>query len=64
MLDAMVDYLPSPLDIPPIRGMNTRTEQEEVREADDDAPFSALAFKEMTDEYVGKLCFLRVYSGT
>ncbi|NLV98846.1 MAG: elongation factor G [Clostridiaceae bacterium] len=64
MLDAMVDYLPSPLDIPPIRGMNPRTEQEEVREADDDAPFSALAFKVMTDEYVGKLCFFRVYSGT
>jgi elongation factor G len=64
MLDAMVDYLPSPLDIPPIRGTNPRTEQEEVREADDDAPFSALAFKVMTDEYVGKLCFFRIYSGS
>lgn len=64
MLDAMVDYLPSPLDIPPIKGINPKTEEEEVRPADDDAPFSALAFKVMTDEYVGKLCFFRVYSGT
>ena len=53
MLDAMVDYLPSPLDIPPIKGINPKTEEEEVRPADDDAPFSALAFKVMTDEYVG-----------
>lgn len=64
MLDAMVDYLPSPLDIPPIKGINPKTEEEEERPADDDAPFSALAFKVMTDEYVGKLCFFRVYSGT
>ncbi|MDD2363299.1 MAG: elongation factor G [Eubacteriales bacterium] len=64
MLDAMVDYLPSPLDILPIKGINPKTEEEEVRPADDDAPFSALAFKVMTDEYVGKLCFFRVYSGT
>ncbi|NLC26045.1 MAG: elongation factor G [Fastidiosipila sp.] len=64
MLDAMVDFLPSPLDIPPIRGINPITEEVEQREADDESPFAALAFKVMTDEYVGKLCFFRVYSGT
>jgi len=63
MLDAVKEYLPSPLDIPPIKGVNPKTEEEEVREADEDKPFSALAFKIATDPYVGKLCFFRVYSG-
>ncbi len=63
LLDAIVDYLPSPLDIPAIKGVNPKTEREEVREADDNAPFSALAFKIMTDPYVGRLSFFRVYSG-
>ena len=64
MLDAVQDYLPSPLDIPPIKGINPKTEAEEVREADVNKPFAALAFKIATDPYVGKLCFFRVYSGT
>jgi elongation factor G len=65
MLDAVVDYLPSPLDIPPTMGAVPRKEGVEVeRPADDSAPFSALAFKIMTDPYVGKLTYLRVYSGT
>ena len=65
MLDAVVDYLPSPLDIPPTMGTVPRKEGVEVeRPADDTAPFSALAFKIMTDPYVGKLTYLRVYSGT
>lgn len=64
MLDAVVDYLPSPVDIPPIKGVNPVTEEEEERVADDNAPFSALAFKVMVDPFVGKLCFFRVYSGT
>lgn len=64
MLDAMVDYLPSPIDIPPVSGTDPKTGEDVTREASDDAPFSALAFKVMTDEYVGKLCFFRVYSGT
>ncbi len=64
MLDAIIDYMPSPLDIPPIKGVNPETEAEEERPADDNAPFSALAFKIMTDPFVGKLCFFRVYSGT
>ncbi|MBQ3380005.1 MAG: elongation factor G [Clostridia bacterium] len=64
LLDAIVDYMPSPLDIPPIKGIVPRTEQEEARHADDKEPFSALAFKIATDPYVGKLCFFRVYSGT
>ena len=64
MLDAIVDYMPSPLDIPPIKGINPDTEEEDERPADDNAPFSALAFKIMTDPFVGKLCFFRVYSGT
>ena len=65
MLDAVVDYLPSPLDIPPTMGLVPRKEGVEVeRPADDSAPFSALAFKIMTDPYVGKLTYLRVYSGT
>ncbi len=64
LLDAMVDYLPSPVDIPPVVGINPKTEEEATREADDNAPFSALAFKVMTDPFVGQLCFFRVYSGT
>ena len=63
LLDAVLDYMPSPLDIPAIKGVNPDTEEEEERPADDNAPFSALAFKIMTDPYVGKLCFFRVYSG-
>ncbi len=64
MLDAVVDYMPSPLDIPAIKGVNPETEEEEERPADDKAPFGALAFKIMADPYVGKLAFFRVYSGT
>ena len=64
LLDAIVDFLPSPLDKPAITGVNPRTEEEETRAADDSAPFSALAFKIATDPYVGKLAFFRVYSGT
>ena len=64
LLDAVLDYMPSPLDIPAIKGVNPDTEEEEERPADDNAPFSALAFKIMTDPFVGKLCFFRVYSGT
>jgi len=64
LLDAIVDYLPSPLDVPAIKGVNPDTEEEEERPSDDSAPFSALAFKIMTDPYVGKLTFFRVYSGT
>ncbi len=63
LLDAIVDYLPSPLDIPPIKGTNPSTGEDEERPADDEAPFSALAFKIMTDPYVGRLVFFRVYSG-
>ncbi len=64
LLDAVVDYLPSPLDIPPMQGANPETQENEVRLADDAEPFSALAFKLMNDPYVGQLTFLRVYSGT
>ncbi|MEY2417765.1 MAG: elongation factor [Actinomycetota bacterium] len=64
MLDAVVDYLPSPLDIPPAKGLNFKGDQELEREADDKAPFSALAFKIMTDPHMGKLTYIRVYSGT
>ncbi|HZG15157.1 MAG TPA: elongation factor G [Candidatus Bathyarchaeia archaeon] len=64
MLDAVVDYLPSPIDIPAIKGVIPDTEDEVTRESDDSAPFSALAFKIMTDPYVGRLTFFRVYSGT
>ena len=64
LLDAIIDYLPSPLDIPAIKGVNPDTDEEEERPADDKAPFSALAFKIMTDPYVGRLTFFRVYSGT
>ncbi len=64
LLDAVVDYMPSPLDVPPIKGVSMDGESEIERKADDTVPFSALAFKIMTDPYVGKLCFFRVYSGT
>ena len=64
LLDAIVDYMPSLLDIPAISGTNPKTDEEETREASDDAPFSALAFKIMTDPFVGRLSFFRVYSGT
>ena len=64
LLDAVLDYMPSPLDVPAIKGVNPETEEEEERPADDNGPFSALAFKIMTDPFVGKLCFFRVYSGS
>lgn len=64
LLDAVVDYLPSPLDIPPVKGVLPDTEEEAIRKADDNEPFAALAFKIMSDPYVGKLTFFRVYSGT
>jgi elongation factor G len=64
MLDCVVDYLPSPLDIPPVKGVNPETGAAETREADPKAPFSALAFKIMNDMHVGQLVFVRVYSGT
>ena len=64
MLDAVIDYMPAPTDIPAIRGVNPDSGEEEERPASDEAPFSALAFKIMTDPFVGKLCFFRVYSGS
>ncbi|MBR0353743.1 MAG: elongation factor G [Oscillospiraceae bacterium] len=64
LLDAIVDYMPSPLDVPPVEGTHPKTDETETRPADDSAPFSALAFKIMTDPYVGRLSFFRVYSGT
>ncbi|NLV89727.1 MAG: elongation factor G [Tissierellia bacterium] len=64
LLDAIIDYLPSPLDIPPIKGMGVNSEEEEERLVSDDEPFSALAFKIVTDPYVGKLAYFRVYSGS
>ena len=64
MLDAVLDYMPSPLDIPPIKGVNPDTGEEDVRHTSDAEPFSALAFKIMADPFVGKLAFFRVYSGT
>ncbi|MDE5415756.1 elongation factor G [Alkalihalobacterium chitinilyticum] len=64
MLDAVLDYLPSPLDVPAIKGILPDSEEETTRESSDEGPFSALAFKVMTDPYVGKLTFFRVYSGT
>ena len=64
MLDAVVNYMPSPLDLPPVEGTHPRSGEPETRDADDDAPFSALAFKIMTDPFVGKLTYFRVYSGT
>ena len=63
LLDAIVDYMPSPLDVPPIQGINPKTDEEEERPSDDNGPFAALAFKIMTDPYVGRLSFVRVYSG-
>ncbi|MDD6502300.1 MAG: elongation factor G [Oscillospiraceae bacterium] len=63
LLDAIVDYMPSPLDVPPIKGTIPKTDEEAERPSDDNAPFSALAFKIMTDPFVGKLAFFRVYSG-
>ena len=63
LLDAIVDYMPSPVDIPPIKGKNPETDEEEERPSSDSEPFSALAFKIATDPFVGKLCFFRVYSG-
>ncbi|CYX23840.1 elongation factor G [Streptococcus suis] len=63
MLDAVIDYLPSPLDIPAIKGINPDTDEEETRPASDEEPFAALAFKIMTDPFVGRLTFIRVYSG-
>ena len=64
LLDAVIDYMPSPLDIPAIEGINPNTEEADCRHASDEEPFSALAFKIATDPFVGKLCFFRVYSGT
>ncbi len=64
LLDAIVDYMPAPTDIPAIEGVNPKTDEEDKREPSDDEPFSALAFKIMTDPYVGRLSFFRVYSGT
>ena len=64
LLDAIVDYMPSPTDVPAIKGTNPETEEEEERPSSDEEPFAALAFKIATDPFVGKLCFFRVYSGT
>ena len=64
LLDAIIDYMPSPVDVPPIKGTNPETGEEEERPSDDNAPFAALAFKIATDPYVGRLAFFRVYSGT
>ena len=64
LLDAIVDYMPSPVDIPPIKGINPKTDAEETRPSSESEPFSALAFKVATDPCVGKLCFLRIYSGS
>src|SRR5713226_785635 len=64
LLDAVIDYLPSPLDIPPVQGVNPETKEVEERKPADDAPFAALAFKIMSHQHVGQLVFLRVYSGT
>jgi elongation factor G len=64
LLDAIINYLPSPVDLPPVTGTEPKTEKEVTREAKDDAPFAALAFKIATDPYVGQLCYFRTYSGT
>ncbi len=64
LLDAIVDYMPSPVDVPAIKGVNPETGEEDNRPSDDKAPFASLAFKIATDPYVGKICFFRVYSGT
>jgi len=63
LLDGVCQYLPSPMDLPPVKGINPKTEKEETREPDPDKPFAALAFKIATDPFVGRLCFMRVYSG-
>ena len=64
LLDAIVDYMPAPTDVPAIKGVNPKTDEEEERKSSDEEPFAALAFKIMTDPYVGRLSFFRVYSGT
>jgi elongation factor G len=64
LLDAIIDYMPAPIDIPNIKGVNPDTDEEDERPSSDDAPFSALAFKIATDPFVGKICYFRVYSGT
>jgi elongation factor G len=64
LLDAVIDYMPSPLDVPPVTGVNPNTDKEEIRNSSDDEPFAALAFKIAADPFVGKLCFFRVYSGS
>jgi elongation factor G len=64
MLDAVLDYLPSPLDVPPVKGTNPKTDEEEERAPDPNGPLSALVFKIVTDQYIGRLAYLRVYSGT
>ena len=64
LLDAVVDYMPAPTDVPPMTGINPKTDKEEQRHSSDEEPFSALAFKIATDPFVGRLCFFRVYSGT
>ena len=64
LLDAVVDYLPSPLEVPAVKGIDPKTQQELVRVSADDSPFSALAFKVMTDPFVGQLTFFRIYSGS
>ena len=64
LLDAIVDYMPAPTDVPPIKGINPDTDEEEERISSDDEPFAALAFKIATDPFVGKICYFRVYSGT
>ena len=64
LLYAIVDYMPAPTDVPAIKGVNPKTDEEEERKSSDDEPFAALAFKIMTDTYVGRLSFFRVYSGT
>ena len=64
LLDAIVDYLPSPIDVDHVRGINPDTDEEEVRKTDDDEPFAGLAFKMVADPFVGRLAYFRVYSGT
>lgn len=64
LLDAVIEYMPSPVDVPAIKGVNPDTDEEDERPSSDDAPFAALAFKIATDPFVGKICFFRVYSGT
>ena len=64
LLDAVIDYMPAPTDIPDIKGVNPKTGEEDSRPSSDDAPFSALAFKIATDPFVGRLTYFRVYSGS